>query len=160
MARRSDSETHAEWRKRLERFARSGLTVARFCAREQVSVASFYHWRKKLGQTVSGRRTRSRLGLFRQVTVAAAPPAMAPGTPAVVRDTPAVDPVASAEVPAASDVSIHLPRGTRIDVPAAYLDAVRTVIGEVTRADRGSGAEPGPSYRSQTPHDESGVASC
>lgn len=137
MARRSDSEKHAEWRKRLERFTRSGLTVARFCDGERASVASFYYWRKKLGQTTSGRRTRSRPGLFRQVTVAAAPPAMTPGTPAVVRDTPAVDPVASAQVPAACTVSIQLPCGTRIEVGAEHRDAVRAVVGEVTRAHGG-----------------------
>lgn len=131
MARRLDSEKDAEWRKRLERFTRSGLTVARFCDGERASVASFYYWRKKLGLTASGRRTRSRPGLFRQVTVAAAPPAMTPGTPAVIRDTPAVDPVASARVPAACTVSIQLPCGTRIEV-----GAVRTVIGEVAGLDR------------------------
>ena len=38
MARRSDSEKDAEWRKRLERFTRSGLTVARFCDGERGSV--------------------------------------------------------------------------------------------------------------------------
>ena len=80
MARRSDTKKHAEWRKRLGRFSRCGLTVARFCSGERVSVASFYYWRKKLGQPASGRRTRSRLGLFRQVTVAAAPPSIAQGT--------------------------------------------------------------------------------
>jgi hypothetical protein len=63
MVRRLDSEKHAEWRKRLERFTRSGLTVARFCDGERASVASFYYWRKKLGQTGSGRRTRSRPGV-------------------------------------------------------------------------------------------------
>ena len=146
MARRSDTEKHAEWRKRLGRFSRCGLTVARFCLGERLSVASFYYWRKKLGQTALGRRTRSRLGHFRQVTVAAAPPAMAPGTPAVVRDTPAVDPVASAEVPAACTVTIQLPCGTRIEVGAEHRDAVRTVIGEVACLDRSPQAKASASF--------------
>ena len=146
MAGRSEFERHAEWRKRLERFTRSGLTVARFCDGERASVASFYYWRKKLGQTASGRRTPSRPGLFRQVTVVPAPPAMAPGTPAVVRDTPAADPVASAEVPAACTVSIQLPCGTRIEVGAEHRDAVRTVIGEVACLDRSPAAKASASF--------------
>ena len=113
MARRSDAGADAEWRKRFERFRRSGLTVARFCDGEQVSVASFYYWRKKLGQTASHRRTRSRPGVFRQVAVIPAPPAM---------------------VPPSSRIVIQLPCGTRIEVDAEHLDAVRAVVGEVARA--------------------------
>jgi len=146
MSRSSDPKKLAMWQRRFQRFSSSGLAVARFCARERVSVASFYHWRKKLGQTASGRRTRSRSGLFRQVTVAAAPPAMTPGTPAVVRDTPAVDPVASAQVPAACTVSIQLPCGTRIEVGAEHRDAVRTVIDEVACLDRSAEAEASASF--------------
>ena len=123
MARRSDAGKDAKWRKRLERFTRSGLTVARFCDGERVSVASFYYWRKKLGETASRRRTRSRLGVFRQVAVVPAPPAMIPDT--------------LAEVPASSRISIQLPCGTRIEVDAGHLDAVRAVVGEVAHAHRG-----------------------
>ncbi len=50
MSRPSDPKKLAVWRERFERLSRSGLTVAQLCARERVSVASFYHWRKKLGQ--------------------------------------------------------------------------------------------------------------
>lgn len=56
MARRLDSEKHAEWRKQLGRFSRCGLTVARFCSGERVSVASFYYWRRKLRQAARRRR--------------------------------------------------------------------------------------------------------
>ena len=113
MARRFDAGADAEWRKRFERFRRAGLTVARFCDGERVSVASFYYWQKKLGQTASRRRTRSRPGVFRQVAVIPAPPAM---------------------VPASSRMVIQLPCGTRIEVDAEHLDAVRAVVGEVARA--------------------------
>ena len=130
MARRCDARKDAEWGKRLKRFRRCGLTVARFCAEEHVSVASFYYWRKKLGQTASRRRTRSRPGVFRQVAVVPSPPAMAPAGLAVA-------PAASAGVPASSRIVIQLPCGTRIEVDAEYLDAVRAVVGEVTRAHGG-----------------------
>jgi hypothetical protein len=36
------------WRSRLQRFDASGMSVARFCRQEQVSVPSFYQWRKRL----------------------------------------------------------------------------------------------------------------
>ena len=36
------------WRRRMQRFSRSRLTVAEFCYREDVSVAAFYQWRRKL----------------------------------------------------------------------------------------------------------------
>ena len=118
MARCSDIGKHAEWRRRLERFSRSELTVARFCSGERVSVASFYHWRKKLGQAVLRRRVPARPGIFRQIAVV-------PALPTVV--------------PAASRVSIQLPCGTRIEVDAEHLDVVRAVVGEVARAHRGLG---------------------
>lgn len=88
--------------------------------RERVSVASFYYWRKKLGPgsiaRAVGRRRRApdpsaseRGGVFRPVTV----------------------------VPAASGVRIHLPGGTRIEVGTECSEAVRAVVAEVVRLDRG-----------------------
>ncbi len=154
MARRSDSVKDAEWRKRLGRFSRCGLTVARFCSGERVSVASFYYWRKKLGQTALRRRVPARPGVFRQVAVVQAAPeldraaaAVVPVAPASWRSTrTAVAPVAAAGVAAASRVSIQLPCGTRIEVDAAHLDAVRTVIGEVTCLNRSPEAKASASF--------------
>jgi hypothetical protein len=151
MARRSNAGEDAEWRKRFERFRRSGLTVARFCEGERVSVPSFYYWRKKLGQTASRRRTRSRPGVFRQVAVVPEPLSMAPAAPAVAWETPAVvpappavipatgavAPASSAGVPASSRIVIQLPCGTRIEVDAEPLDAAWAVVGEVGRAHGG-----------------------
>lgn len=112
MGRSSDPAKVAQWQRRLERFASSSLSVARFCEREEVSVASFYHWRKKLtdAETAnSPRRHRtSQAPVFRPVTV----------------------------VPAAHAVTIHLPGGARVEVPAENLNVVRTVVDELVRADR------------------------
>ena len=165
MARRYDARKDAEWGKRLKRFRRSGLTVARFCAEEHVSVASFYYWYKKLGQTASRRPRRSRSGLFRQVAVVPTPPAMAPDTytgvparramawhtSAVDRDTPGVlpeppeviattgtvAPAGSARVSSSSRVVIQFPCGTRIEMDGGHHDLVRAVVGEVMRAHAG-----------------------
>jgi len=120
MSRSSDSRKLTVWRGRVERFSSSGVPVGRFCARERVSVASFYYWRKKLRPgsvaRAMGRRRQApdqsaseHAGLFRPVTV----------------------------VPATSAVRIHLPGGTRIEVGAEHAEVVRAVVAEVVRLDRG-----------------------
>ena len=133
MPRPSDPRKLAEWRERFERFSSCGLAVARFCAQEHVSEASFYHWRKKLGH--KGRRRRmtdghprhradptGRRGVFQEV--------------AVVPAARGFVPIASSLVPSARAICIQLPCGTRMEVGAEDLDALRAVIAEVVRADR------------------------
>ncbi len=39
------------WSERLERFAHSGLTPAQFCAQENLSLPSFYSWRRLAADT-------------------------------------------------------------------------------------------------------------
>ena len=41
---------HQVWAQRLGRYRRSSLTVRAFCQAENVSVPSFYQWKKKLAQ--------------------------------------------------------------------------------------------------------------
>ena len=41
MGRQSDPRKAAAWERRIARFGDSGLTVARFCVREGVSIAIF-----------------------------------------------------------------------------------------------------------------------
>jgi hypothetical protein len=124
MSRPFDPTKLAVWRERFRRFSSSGLSVVRFCAREGVSTASFYHWRKRLrlkdrprSTTVSPGRPRTGraggLGRFRQVAVVAD---RSPGPPT------------------APVIRIQLPCGTRIEVDAGHLDAIRTVVGEVMRS--------------------------
>lgn len=36
------------WRERLGRYERSGLTAKDFCAQEEVSLPSFYQWKRRL----------------------------------------------------------------------------------------------------------------
>ena len=50
MAKRQkrDLKRDAFWRRALERFGKSGLSVRGFCAREKLSEPSFYHWRRVL----------------------------------------------------------------------------------------------------------------
>ncbi|GIW92916.1 MAG: hypothetical protein KatS3mg110_0957 [Pirellulaceae bacterium] len=43
-----------EWTNRLSRFTKSELSVAEFCRQEQVSVATFYYWKRRPHGTSSG----------------------------------------------------------------------------------------------------------
>jgi hypothetical protein len=110
--------------------------VARFCAKERVSVASFYYWRKNLGPQGRPQRRPQPVpecdDAFQQVTV----------------------------VSAAVGVSIRLPGGAQIEVGSERLDTVRVVIAEVARADRDAASEHGLRSRSQAPAQKCGVASC
>jgi len=146
MARSSDAQKLSLWRGRFRRFLDSGLSVARFCTAEGLSESSFYYWQKKLrpparrrvarvhgrGGGTSGSRTgRSGTagsgtgerdgcgrvggrGVFRPVMV----------------------------VPATSDVVIQLPGGTRIEVDASRLDAIRAIVAEMIRVDHDQAARP------------------
>jgi len=154
MARSSDPRKLALWQRRLQRFSSCGLTVARFCAAEQVSVASFYHWRKKIGHEALHQPRPARGELFRPVTV--------------------VSPAAGvwADLPG---ILIELPGGTRLEVRGAPLDTLRAVIAEVARADghadgsradgnaavagvdRALPAEPGPLPRRRYAHEVNGA---
>ena len=160
MSGSSDPKKLAVWRERFERFSSSGLAVARFCARERVSVASFYYWRQKLAvngqpapRPVLGHKGQRRRmtnghpqhrtgsaeghGVFQRVAVVAARVGAVRGAPAVVPPARGLVPVVSGSVPAGRAVCIQLPCGTRIEVGADDLDAIRTVLAEVVRADRG-----------------------
>jgi hypothetical protein len=50
MPRRSDPATARLWQQRFKRFAQADLSVADFCDREEISTASFYSWKRRLGQ--------------------------------------------------------------------------------------------------------------
>lgn len=75
MARQASLERKRQWRQRLGRFSRSKLSVAEFCRREQVSVPSFYQWRKKLAVTADDGQdtTPTTKPTFLPVQVAASP---------------------------------------------------------------------------------------
>jgi hypothetical protein len=110
MARYSDPARAAQWRKRLERFGFSNVSVARFCRREGVSVASFYHWRKKLAvdadPSAVPQRTAHKPCAFQPVTV----------------------------VPTTPPIAVHLPGGAHLEVSPSDLKALRVVVRELVRS--------------------------
>lgn len=63
--------TLVEWEERFCRFENSQMSVSSFCDVEEVSVASFYRWRKKLADaSLSMAAVASVSPMFQQVEVA------------------------------------------------------------------------------------------
>jgi hypothetical protein len=94
------------WQQRLAKFDASRLTVADFCRREGISPPSFYLWRKRLSPAAVGRRQAEPPAGFRPVRVM---------------------PV--------TGISVQLPGGTQLVVPAADPESLRVVIETVARVD-------------------------
>lgn len=107
MARSVDVRKLAEWRARLERFRQAEISVTRFCRGEQVSVPSFYQWRKKLAK-----------GSARQ------------------NDWPrAVEAFAPVRLVGTASVAVWLPGGTRIEIPIGDPQALQLALQTLVRAD-------------------------
>ena len=62
MARPTNQDRWDQWRQRIERQRASGLSIAEFCRREQVSSHSFHAWKRKLRQTTSARQESGQAG--------------------------------------------------------------------------------------------------
>ena len=100
MTSRQDVQKERVWAERLGRYRASGLTVVRFCARERVSVQTFYYWSKRIAadSTVVSSSLRSEPAGQARAAVGA-------GQPAVVR--------------------FHFNGAVEVSVPAYCLDAIR-----------------------------------
>lgn len=55
---RNGAGKRAEWQKRLDDFENSGLTVAEFCSRADVTPHTFYYWNRQLRRS-SDKRCRT-----------------------------------------------------------------------------------------------------
>jgi hypothetical protein len=102
-----------EWRARFDRYRKSRTTVEAFCRREGVSVAMFYYWRRELGAVASSRPVQTG----------------EPGAFAPVR------------LVGSSNVVVHLPGGTRLEIPlsdsAAFTRALQTLVqADLSRAEQ------------------------
>jgi hypothetical protein len=114
MGRSADSRKAAEWQARFERFRRGGLSVARFCAVERVSVPSFYQWRKKL----QGSPTLAGAALVNSATTASVASSFA-----------------AVRLVGASSLAAWLPGGTRLEIPLSDVQALQLAIETLVRAD-------------------------
>ena len=60
--RRWRRRTPEQWQALLERQAASGQSFEAFCRRESVTTASFYRWRKQLGDQSAVAETKAQIG--------------------------------------------------------------------------------------------------
>src|SRR4051812_36976781 len=105
------------WGERLRRYERADQTVAEFCRQEGVSVPSFYQWRQRLAPPSMGQRPNRATRRHSQ---------MAPAFQQVMLSGGAV-------------VTVVLPSGARIEVPAQQVELVRAVMAELLQAEAASG---------------------
>jgi hypothetical protein len=113
MVRKFDSSKAALWTERFRRFEASSLTVARFCAEEGYSTASFYQWRRKLRKSSPLKRKTA------NPSQATPPERFRPLTIAI---TPA-------------RVGIHFPSGTRLEVAGDDHELVCLVVREILQGE-------------------------
>jgi len=168
MARTSDRKKLVLWQDRLRRFLGSDLAVVRFCAVEQVSESSFYYWQKKLGPQTPRRRARAKdcdtrakdrdTGAKGRDTGVAHRDSRAKGRDTRAKDGGVFRPVAV--VPATCGVVVRLPGGTRIDVDADALDAIRAVLAETVRVDHDEATDRDVSSGNPVIRGRGGAASC
>jgi hypothetical protein len=60
MAKGLDQEKRQAWVARLKRFRASGLTIAKFCEDEKVSVQTYYYWLRRIGRRSTAERPTPR----------------------------------------------------------------------------------------------------
>ena len=108
MGRGASAMRRSQWQRRLERFTRSQMTVGEFCRREQVSVAAFYQWRRKLADTPTSPENKSKPST--QLTFL--PVQLTPG----------------------ANLHVDFPNGTRLTLPAQDRELVKLSITAIAMA--------------------------
>jgi hypothetical protein len=107
MSRRMDRKKLAQWRERLGRHEKSGLTTAAFCRQERVSISLWKYWRRRI----------------EQASLEAAPPR------APQRQSEAFQPV---EIIPRRSVLVRFPSGATMEIPDDRVDLVRLAIDRMT----------------------------
>lgn len=124
MARRASGVAAREWRERMGRWRRAGLSVSEFCRREGVSEPSFYQWRRRLQPRPAGGEAPA-VGEAPRRPVDAQT-SRRPGNGEALRfvELPALP-----SLPAVAGVQVTLPSGAVVALPAhASAELIRTVI--------------------------------
>ncbi len=115
MSRGPDVAKREAWKQRLAEFDRGGATVAAFCEREKVSVASFYQWRRKLVAVGQARQRNANPSPSAMGQVRFLPIEIAGGT---------------------SSVEVLLPGGAKLLVPSHEHEALRTILAALVNSQR------------------------
>lgn len=107
MSRMSNPDRYRWWQSLLARFNPQKHTVARFCRDNDISVASFYHWRKRLAATSSQPTTPRLIPVL--LSGSPLPERTTATTPIVVRvGTHAVIEIAHAHAQTLTDIIVAL----------------------------------------------------
>jgi hypothetical protein len=117
--RTPDLKRHALWRECIRRQLDSGLTIAQFCVREHLSVATFQSWKHRLRL----------IDLAERHPAVAAPPAFLPVTvhvPEYVLNEPLT-------------IGADLPNGIRLRIPTANVQLACRLVRAVARTKTESG---------------------
>ncbi len=119
MPRTPDLKRHALWRECICRQVDSGLTIAQFCARERLPVATFHSWRRRLRL----------IDLADRHPALPAPPLFLPVTVRVP------EPALGEPLPIVAD----LPNGIRLRIPTADVQLACRLVCAVAGAKTDSG---------------------
>jgi transposase-like protein len=143
MTRKVNQALWDQWRRRIERQRSSGLSIAEFCRREDVSQASFHTWKRKLRNSrsapPSSQETATqqashgrRAGASRRPAARSSPP-----SPAAPTRSPSFLQLPVSGTRSSPWIELTLVDGTVIRVPQQNLAALQTVL----RVLRGGEAE-------------------
>mgnify|MGYP003757512427 FL=1 len=121
MVSSGDEQKRRAWEARFARYRASGLSVARFCGQERVSVNMFYYWAKRLRTASAMASLRTDRTIRRQASTTTS----AGGNPR--------EPV----------VRFCWKTGTEVRVPADCLDAIRCLAECLAR----KGDHPGEAFQ-------------
>jgi hypothetical protein len=122
MGRSDLADVRQKWMWRMRRFSDCRLTVAAFCEREQVSVAAFYQWRKKLAQHSD--QSTIRAAEASQNGIAVAPIGSQCFLPVKLQQTVSPEPAV---------LEVMLANGVRLSLPTSDLEALRLTLNIVSR---------------------------
>jgi transposase-like protein len=134
MSRRANRVLWDQWRERLERQRKSGLSIAEFCRQEEVSSVTFYTWRRKLRGPTAG-HSSARGGIPGQGGVTGAgpnSPCRRPRPPRTEAEASGVGgsflQVPVVEARPAAWIELTLVDGTQVRIPPQNLSALQVVL--------------------------------
>ncbi|MEZ6137044.1 MAG: hypothetical protein R3C53_19290 [Pirellulaceae bacterium] len=118
-------ETRLElWRERFREFSSGTGTVDQFCKQLGVTAATFYYWRKKLGDCTEARPATARSASGR-------PSATSLQGGNVAAQSGSFVPVRVASAVASGDVVVRLPSGAQVLIPVSAPELIARVIAQV-----------------------------
>ncbi|MEZ6135216.1 MAG: hypothetical protein R3C53_24680 [Pirellulaceae bacterium] len=118
-------ETRLElWRERFREFSSGTGTVDQFCKQLGVTAATFYYWRKKLGDSTEARPATA-------PSASGRPSARSLQYGNVAAQSGSFVPVRLAAAVASGDVVVRLPSGAQVLIPVSAPELIARVIAQV-----------------------------